>query len=324
MPKVSVIIPIYKAEKYIEKCAVSLFEQTLDDLEYIFVNDGTPDSSIDILESILERYPNRKPCVKIIHKENGGLSSARTQGILEASGEYMIHCDSDDWVDKNLYENLYVKAVQSGAEVVVCPVIEELEKKSFYRNFRGLGNDCQEILKKWHYDCIQMYTVNKLVKSSIFKEHHLLPYKDINMWEDNGLMIRVFYYAKGFAQIDDASYHYNRVNECAITHGYGRNSINQMIQCAKYLYDFFESKNDFKEYYKTALAIKFFARVNLVTTSFKDLKEYYQLYKESDAVIPYIGKNAFSSKGYIRFCFVKYHLAWLFVLLFKFKSCIKK
>ena len=108
MPKVSVIVPIYNVEKYIERCLRSLFEQTLDDIEYIFVNDCTPDNSMIILEKILKEYPHRIKQVKIInHEQNQGQAGARTSGMKAMTGEYMIHCDPDDWVELDMYEIMF-------------------------------------------------------------------------------------------------------------------------------------------------------------------------------------------------------------------------
>lgn len=100
-PKISVIIPVYGVERYIEQCACSLFEQTMQDgIEFIFVDDCSPDKSIEILENVLREYPHREQQVKIIrHTENQGLGGARKTGMEYATGEYIIHCDSDDWVE---------------------------------------------------------------------------------------------------------------------------------------------------------------------------------------------------------------------------------
>ena len=112
MPKVSVVIPIYGVEKYIERCAVSLFEQTLHDIEFVFVDDCTPDHSIEILKQVIEKY---RPCfeeknyaVRIERmSSNSGLPTVRRHGVSWCSGEYVTHCDSDDWVAPNMYELLY-------------------------------------------------------------------------------------------------------------------------------------------------------------------------------------------------------------------------
>lgn len=329
MPKISVIVPVYGTEMYIEKCVSSLFEQTINDIEYIFIDDCTPDKSIEIIRSLIEKYRVRLEAegkvVKLMKMPtNSRLAAVRKHGIIHATGDYIIHCDSDDWVDSNLYESLYNKAIDTGAEVVICPVVEEWEECCVLHEYDNLSNSCQNVLKNWYRDCVQMYTVNKLVKSNVYKDNDILPYDGIEMWEDNGLMLRVFYYAKGLAYINDATYHYCRDNTQAITYGYGRKHVDQMIKCAGLLYNFYRSKPDFEEYEKTSLAIKFLARINLVTTSFKALRDYHNVYPESDSIIPLIGENSFSSKGLVRFKFVKYRLAWLFVLLYKILSWIKK
>ena len=106
-----IIIPIYNVEKYIERCARSLFEQTEEDLEFIFVNDGTPDNSMQILNDVIRDYPSRKDQIKIFENEkNLGLPLTRQRGLKEATGEYIIHCYSDDWVDTNMYQILYEEA----------------------------------------------------------------------------------------------------------------------------------------------------------------------------------------------------------------------
>ena len=103
-PKVSVVIPVYGVEKYIERCARSLFEQTMQEgIEYIFVDDCSPDRSIEILEKVLKEYPHREPQVKIIqHSKNQGIFYTRNTGVENATGEYIIHCDSDDWVEPDI------------------------------------------------------------------------------------------------------------------------------------------------------------------------------------------------------------------------------
>ena len=119
MYRVSVIIPIYKVEKYIERCAISLLEQTLPDIEIIFVDDCSPDDSMRLLDSVLLKYSDLFPNIKIIHHEvNSGSAVARITGIKAAEGEYIAFCDSDDWVDKEMYAYLYSGAQASGADMV--------------------------------------------------------------------------------------------------------------------------------------------------------------------------------------------------------------
>ena len=131
VPKVSVIITIYNREKYIEDCARSLFEQTLDDVEFIFVDDASTDNSVMILRELLKNYPKRRSMTKIICLEkNGGRAFARQTGIDNVTGEYVIHVDSDDWVDLDMLEKLYEKAKETYADIVGCNVAHE------YKNYK--------------------------------------------------------------------------------------------------------------------------------------------------------------------------------------------
>ena len=119
--KVSVIIPIYKVEAFIERCATTLMEQTLHEVEYIFVDDATPDRSIQILEEVVARYSERKEQVRIVHhEENKGLPAARNTGLTLATGEYIFHCDSDDYVELTMLEELYHTAKNQEADIVWC------------------------------------------------------------------------------------------------------------------------------------------------------------------------------------------------------------
>ena len=121
MPEVSVIVPFYKAEKTIEKCARSLFEQTLDDIEFLFVDDCSPDGSLRVLETVLEDYPSRKSQVRILKTDsNSGSALARVLGIEKAAGEYLIHCDGDDEVERTMYKTMSEKARQEDSDFVWC------------------------------------------------------------------------------------------------------------------------------------------------------------------------------------------------------------
>ena len=136
-PKVSVIITIYNREKYIVDCSRTLFEQTLEDIEIIFVDDASTDHSITLLRTLLEQYPRRISQTKIICLEkNGGRAVARQTGIDHSTGEYVIHVDSDDWVDLDMLEKLYEAAKETHADIVGCNVTHE------YRNYKRIF--CQD------------------------------------------------------------------------------------------------------------------------------------------------------------------------------------
>lgn len=325
VPFVSVIIPLYNVAPYVEKCARSIFEQTLENLEIIFIDDCSPDNSVDIVHNLLSQYPKRKHLTKIIRRsENAGLSGVRKQGILEATGIFIIHCDGDDWVDKELYKTMYEAAIANNADIVVCDLMDELKDKHIHRVMEPIIESPHDYLKNYHNRIYHMSCCNKLIKRSIFIDNDVFPWIGLNMWEDNALTTRVFYYGSKFAFVKDVYYHYNRTNENAMTLGYGIRQVDQMINVAKNLRDFFESRDDSIEYKKTSLAFQYLARINLITDSFKNYRRFKRTFPESKSIARELDPNAFSSKGRFRFNMVRYGMAWLFILMFKIRNLIFK
>lgn len=119
MAKVSIIVPVYKVEQYLEKCVDSLREQTLSDIEIILVDDGSPDRCPEICDN----YARIDKRIKVIHKQNGGLGLARNSGIEIATGEFIAFLDSDDYVDKEIYQCLYDHATKNNLDICYCDVI---------------------------------------------------------------------------------------------------------------------------------------------------------------------------------------------------------
>lgn len=121
MAKISVIIPVYNAEKYLRCCLDSVTGQTLRDIEIICVDDGSTDQSSQIIET----YAKKDDRIKVIHKENGGLVLARKAGVTEASGAYVGYVDSDDWIEPDMYENLYEKVCEHGCDIVASGLFRQ-------------------------------------------------------------------------------------------------------------------------------------------------------------------------------------------------------
>lgn len=106
IPKVSVIVPVYNTERYVERAIISLMEQTLDDVQFIIIDDGSKDNSLNIIKQVIARYPARQGQVTLISRENRGVAATRAQGMELATGDYVIHLDSDDWAELNWLEAL--------------------------------------------------------------------------------------------------------------------------------------------------------------------------------------------------------------------------
>lgn len=315
---ISVIIPVYNVASYIERCAKSLFQQTLQDMELLFVDDCSQDNSVNIIKDLLKSYPHRTMMTRFITMpSNSGQAAVRKQGIIESRGDYVIHCDGDDWVDEDLYERMYNEAQHSGADIVICDEMWEYNtNKSIYTE-NMISTDGKQILQNWYKKAIGMYCHNKLIKRELYTKYDIYPWDGLNMWEDNGLITRLFYHANNIVQVHGTYYHYNKANTNSISAHYGDKQVEQMIGIAEHLTVFFKNKPDANDYEKTIMAFQFLAKLNLITTKWSKLKRYYTIFPKCEKIIPELDINAFSQKGKIRFLFVKYHCAWLFVLLFK-------
>lgn len=322
-PAVSVIVPVYNVSEYIEKCAISLFEQTLYDLEILFVDDCSPDNSVKIIKKILEEYPERKSLTRIIHmSSNGGQAAVRRRGIIEATGDYIIHLDGDDWVDEDYYKSLYDAAVQTDADIVIGDEVMEYPNSTIPKDNIVLPSTGKEIIRNWYKRTVGLFCHNKLVRREIYTENNILPWHGLDMWEDNGLFARIFYYADKVVQVHGPVYHYNRCNVSAMTAGYGINQVNQMIAVARNLTDFFEKKPDAANFRKTVYAFQYLAKLNLVTDSFSKYRLYKELFPESNSIVKNLDREAFTNKGRLRFNLVRLGFAPLFILAFKIKNLL--
>ena len=207
MPKVSVITPVYGVEKYIERCARSLFEQTLEDIEFIFVDDCTPDKSIEILKNILEEYPHRKNQV-IIHRmeKNSGQAAVRKWGMLNATGDYVIHCDSDDWVDVTMYEKMYNKAIEEKSDLVICDYYRSNSINNTEIKVLQMPIDYDNCFRALLYHKLQPSVWNKLVRRDLCDKISVYP--TCNMGEDLVLMVQIFNNCKKISYLNQPLYYY--------------------------------------------------------------------------------------------------------------------
>lgn len=220
--KISVIIPVYNVERYIERCARSLMEQTMKEgIEFIFINDCTPDKSMDVLERVIAEYPDRKKQVHIIHHfENKGIAFTRGEGIKEAKGEYIGWCDSDDWCEPDMFEKMYTATKGGMIDVVVCNAFRHTENEiSVVSNVecKRPENYLKMIYSIPKWQCFSVL-YSKLIRKTIFVGSEIYPYEGVNRSEDLNVMIRVCCVAKTITFVNEAMYHYNKMNMVSITH----------------------------------------------------------------------------------------------------------
>ena len=201
MKKVSVIIPVYNVEKYITKCLDSLVNQTLSDIEIIVVNDGTPDNSQIIIDEYVKNYPDK---VISIVKENGGQGSARNIGLEKATGEYIGYVDSDDYVELNMYEELYDKAKENDSDIVICGnniVYENNYNKIAEINYDNKYNDFENAFFG------KMAVWNKLYKKKMLINNNI-KFKEKVWYEDFAFTLKTLVNAKNIDFLDKTLYNY--------------------------------------------------------------------------------------------------------------------
>lgn len=212
-PSFSIVVPVYGVERYIRQCADTVLGQTYDKVQFIFVNDGTKDASMDVLNDLIEeKYSHLKDRIIIVNKENEGLPAARRTGVMHATGDYILHVDSDDWVETDMVEKVAGEAMRSGSDLICFKVFKEETKRVRIRGDRKYRIDQKDMfLRDIMTHKAYGYTVNKCAKRSLYTEHtvHFARY---GMFEDVFMMTQLVDYAQSYAHIDDPLYHYRRTN----------------------------------------------------------------------------------------------------------------
>ena len=203
---ISVIVPIYKVEKYLKKCVESILEQTYSNLDIILVDDGSPDNCGDIIEEF--RKKNER--IRTIHQKNGGLSDARNSGIKIAKGKYIVCIDSDDWIEKNMIEVLYKDIINTNSDISVCEFVEEddlqniLSTKKY--NNEIIEFSSKEALKSLiKQDILTNHAWNKLYKASLFEG---IEYPKGQLMEDVSTTYKLFEKANKIVYQNTSLYHY--------------------------------------------------------------------------------------------------------------------
>lgn len=246
---VSIVIPIYNAERYIEKCVTSLFEQTYKDIEYIFVDDASNDRSLSRLEAIINRYEERRDFVRILHhKKNRGSAMARCTGLLQAKGDYLIQVDSDDYVAPEYIERLATKVQEDDSDVAIC------DFNYIYGNGKvkkaGIGPMCQnrdECLCHLLSGKLHNGLWNKLVRRSLFSDYKITFVKGVDMFDDKSVMYKILFFAKKISYIDEQLYFYNKTNPNSISSQSKILAIKPAIKLNDMMDDFFAVNDMAKE-----------------------------------------------------------------------------
>ena len=241
--KISILVPIYGVEKYIERCASSLLGQSYENIEYIFVDDCTNDNSITLLLKTLKRYPSRKDQVKIIkHKRNMGLGEARNSAVASATGEFIFHVDSDDYIDKDCIRLCVERQLSTNADIVSVGIINKFANCSIPVNipYYRTPEDLNEAVLR--HD-IPNNIWGRLIRRSLYLKHNI-KVEGVNASEDLNVLPRLLFYAQKIAFIKDQLYYYECSNVNSYTSSISEDKWDQILVTMKILHEFFVSKNE--------------------------------------------------------------------------------
>ena len=213
-PLLSVIVPVYNVEDQLPRCVESILKQTYTNFELLLINDGSKDSSGEICDF----YAQKDSRVKVFHKENGGVSSARNIGIENSIGSYLLLIDSDDYIKPNLFEDLYeILKIQDFDLILFSFILKwKYTNKIVYENLTSVSTLTQDILMCKIHGSIW----NKLIKRSIFLDNNIRFNETISMGEDYLALIQLSIYIKSLHNLKTPYYYYNQINENSLTKNY--------------------------------------------------------------------------------------------------------
>lgn len=246
MPLVSILVPVYNVEPYIERCARSLLEQTYDNLEFIFCNDCTPDSSMRILDKVVKDYPHRGVQVHTVcHQYNRGISATHNTLLDSAKGEFIVFVDSDDWLELNAVELMVNKQQETHSDIISAPKITHTQDGEKPYFCCGWNFDRDTLLEKVLRKKSSMTLTGRLIRSSLYWDNSIRCIEGVN-GDDLQVFPLLLYHAKSVAGIESVLYHYDQTVETSITHRYLSNIRLQhdIITSSRYLIDYFEKNNE--------------------------------------------------------------------------------
>lgn len=232
-PKLTISVPIYNVERYLHQCLDSIINQTLHDIEIILVDDGSTDTS----GVICDRYAAKDSRIKVVHKKNGGLASARQAALEIATGIYFCACDADDWVELDMYEQMYNKAQDTGADIIICDYYIEYDNgKTVHKQIEKLDDSETDLIGNALNGKIPTSVWNKIYKREIFQKYNITWEQGIDLGEDFLISLKIFRNPVTFNYIQKPLYHYRRLmNGNSYTNDISLKTFDQNVYIRKWI-----------------------------------------------------------------------------------------
>lgn len=292
MARVSYIMPLFNTEKFIGRCVRSLMEQTYPNIDYIFVDNGSTDGSIAILNEVITHYPNRQSRVKIIENRlNCGSAKARNQGLDAAVGDYVMFADSDDYVNSDYVEGMVTEVERTGADIAYCDFFESYEDGDRLIK-QDFGVDPLECACSMMCRCMHGSTWNKIYRRE-FLLHVGQKFVDgADLFEDVGWNVRLMACNPKLAYVPKAFYHYVKYNPHSIIQSmsdssYSRSRCLQRIKNVDAACRFLEDKSmmSIEKIRKNSRQWKLLAKNDLIINNLYSLKRWMVTFPEADSEI---------------------------------------
>lgn len=285
-PKISIIVPIYKIERYLRQCIDSILAQTFTDFELLLIDDGSPDGC----PAICDEYAKKDSRIRVFHKHNGGLTSARNHGLDNAKGDWIMHIDGDDWIEPTYIEELYNAAIKNDADIAICGFRFAYEDGSFVIEHPTIWDDDKSVSLNRYIASVWTTAWGSIHKSSLYHNNGVRSPKNITYCEDFHLMARICYFADKVVSIDRPLYNY-RQQSSSIMHSLNDKTWRDELTSYKEIIDFFRNKGELEKYIKTMSwrTLKASQDMTLNPSRFEEFKNYNPDKKNYIWNCPFIG-----------------------------------
>lgn len=289
--RVSVIVPVYNVERYIKRCAISLFKQTYDNIEFIFINDCSKDNSVKVLENLIQEFPEIQDRISIInHSSNEGISATRNSGLNAASGDYLIQVDSDDWIEHDMIKSMLQKARTENADLVWADYyVDKVEGvvKREYISQKG-PNSYEDLTKMILSGKAHSASWNKMIRTEVFKLNKIFFPKEINICEDVVFFTTFLQHCRNISYLPKAFYHYVQ-HPNSITNSIDRKSFQEESKVINVL----QTNLDLTTYGESILLYKARLKRKIFLSNLFSDKEFKMCFPEADRIL-HTGERMFS------------------------------
>ena len=328
---ISIIVPVYKVpEQYLKKCIESIMQQTIENIEILLVDDGSPDDCGVLCDS----YALKDERIKVVHKENGGLSSARNAGFLEASGKWIMFVDGDDWIDCDMCQVMYEVGEQKNVQLVMCGMMKEYghssEKYEYYveENRIYIGNECKWLQEQLlHYDANIAVAYSKLIRRDLLIQNNILHDEALRQGAEGiEFNLRLFEILNSVVFINKPFYHYI-YNENSISASHNESNHEYVVKCFEKIKQFIATSDNRERLIRwfnnrllyviiTTAISGYFNPSN--TETYKEKKRKYALYLEKPIIKEALMTDNFegmSKQRKIILWIIKHKLYWILNVL---------